>query len=359
MSEKFTGTIELTDSDGRTTISLDGESSGLTLGGNGSGTVVLKSSNDEESIRLDADSCSLELGGSQPGRVSLRDSLGRRTIRLDAKTGYAQVKGLAGDVSVGGRGEDGSLFLKTGDGQATVRLDAGASVEVGGSGQYGSLYLANASDKKMISMYGRSGEIVLYAGPRQESIRLSGETGNVHLGGSGHDGDLFLQNKDDETTIHLNGETGVVHIPNADCAEDFPVAAGTALEAGDVVVFDQTSALQRSAEAYDKRVAGVISGAGDTRPGIVLGRRQHRDVPSPRRGANTTRLPVALVGKVNCKVDARFGAIEVGDLLTTSPRPGHAMKAGDPAQSFGAVLGKALGALDAGDGMIPVLVVLR
>ena len=46
-----------------------------------------------------------------------------------------------------------------------------------------------------------------------------------------------------------------------------------------------------------------------------------------------------LVGKVFCKVD---GAIDVGDLLTTSQTPGHAMKATDPQRAFGAVIGKAL-----------------
>ncbi len=349
MARSFTGTVELTDSDGRTTISLDGESSGLTLGGNGDGTLELRSSSDDESIRLNADSCSLELGGSQPGRVSVRDSLGRKTIHLDGATGYVQLRGLAKDVRVGGHGEDGSLYLLTRDGESTVRLNAGANVELGGHGHYGCLYLVNGSNKKMISMYGRSGEIVLYSGPRQESIRLSGETGNVHLGGAGHDGDLFLQNKADETTIHLDGETGSVHVPNADCAEDFPLAEGVRLEAGDVVVFDDASALRRSARSYDKRVAGVISGAGDTRPGIVLGRGQ----------GSGPRLPVALVGKVNCKVDARFGAVDVGDLLTTSTRPGHAMKAIDQQRAFGAVLGKALRPLASGDGLIPVLVALR
>ena len=75
---------------------------------------------------------------------------------------------------------------------------------------------------------------------------------------------------------------------------------------------------ERSSEVFD------VSGAGDTRPGIVLGR-------DPKR---RDRLPVALVGRVNCRVDADAGAIEVGDLLTTSPRPGHAMKAHDPARAF-------------------------
>jgi hypothetical protein len=68
---------------------------------------------------------------------------------------------------------------------------------------------------------------------------------------------------------------------------------------------------------------------------------------------------VALLGKVYCKVDAQFGAVAVGDLLTTSPTAGHAMKAADPAQAFGAVIGKALRPLTAGQGLIPILIALQ
>ena len=107
--------------------------------------------------------------------------------------------------------------------------------------------------------------------------------------------------------------------------------------------------LQPSDDAYDKRVAGVISGAGDYKPGIVLDKRQ-----SPGN-----RQPVALMGKVFCKVDAQFGAIEVGDLLTTSPTPGHAMKTSDPLKAFGAVIGKALRPLTEGQGLIPILIALQ
>jgi hypothetical protein len=57
-------------------------------------------------------------------------------------------------------------------------------------------------------------------------------------------------------------------------------------------------------------------------------------------------------------VDGGYGAIEVGDLLTTSPTPGHAMKATDPSRAFGAVLGKALKPWAAGRGLIPILVAL-
>jgi hypothetical protein len=57
-----------------------------------------------------------------------------------------------------------------------------------------------------------------------------------------------------------------------------------------VVVLDDLGRVQLSARPYDNRVARVISGAGDYRPGLVLDRRQSA---GPRR-------PVALMGKVNC-----------------------------------------------------------
>jgi hypothetical protein len=65
------------------------------------------------------------------------------------------------------------------------------------------------------------------------------------------------------------------------------------------------------------------------------------------------------MGKVYCKVDATDAAIAVGDLLTTSRTPGHAMKAEDPVRAFGAVIGKALRPLSGGLGLVPVLVALQ
>jgi hypothetical protein len=70
-------------------------------------------------------------------------------------------------------------------------------------------------------------------------------------------------------------------------------------------------------------------------------------------------MPVSLMGKVYCKVDAQYAPIEVGDLLTTSPTPGHAMKAADPLKAFGTIVGKALRPLAAGKGLIPILVALQ
>jgi hypothetical protein len=140
-----------------------------------------------------------------------------------------------------------------------------------------------------------------------------------------------------------------VILTNADCAEDFDVAETAVSDPGTVMVLGEAGRLEHSQRAYDKRVAGVISGAGDYRPAIVLDRQ------APARD----RRAIALVGKVYCKVDATDAPIEVGDLLTTSPTPGHAMKASDPFKAFGAVIGKALRPLDGGRGLIPVLIALQ
>lgn len=135
----------------------------------------------------------------------------------------------------------------------------------------------------------------------------------------------------------------------SDCAEDFDIAPSTDIDPGTVMVLTDNGALQPSQTAYDKKVAGVISGAGEYRPGLILG----------RCGSSQDRAPLALLGKVYCKVDADFAPIAVGDLLTTSARPGFGMKATDSAQAFGAVIGKALKPLRAGQAMIPILVALQ
>lgn len=142
---------------------------------------------------------------------------------------------------------------------------------------------------------------------------------------------------------------GDVILEGADCAEHFDIADTAEITPGTVLVIGKEGALEESNQAYDRKVAGVVSGAGRFKPGIVLDKREHAE----------NRQPIALAGKVYCKVDAEFGAIEVGDLLTTSPTAGHAMKAQDPARAFGALLGKALGALPDGRGLIPVLVALQ
>jgi hypothetical protein len=141
---------------------------------------------------------------------------------------------------------------------------------------------------------------------------------------------------------------GDIRLLGADCAEFFEAQDASEIEAGAVLVIGDEGRLRPCDEPYDKRVAGVVSGAGGTRPAIIMD-----------NGAEAVGVPVALNGKVHCRVDAESAPIEVGDLLTTSATPGHAMKATDPARYFGTVLGKALAPLAAGCAALPVLVALQ
>jgi hypothetical protein len=143
--------------------------------------------------------------------------------------------------------------------------------------------------------------------------------------------------------------TGDVQLPGADCAEEFGVI-GPEVEPGCVMIIAEDQTLRQSEAAYDTRVAGVLAGGGDYQPGIVLDRCQD----TSRR-----RNQLSLMGKVFCKVDAQYSPVRVGDMLTTSPTPGHAMAVREPHRAFGAVIGKALRPLDSGLGMIPILIALQ
>jgi hypothetical protein len=131
-----------------------------------------------------------------------------------------------------------------------------------------------------------------------------------------------------------------------------PEAALGAEFAGMVVSIDpeRPGELEVSDRAYDRRVAGIVSGAGDVRTGMLMGQ-----AGSIADGAQ----PVALTGRVYCWVDADRGGVEPGDLLTTSQTPGHAMKASDASRGHGAILGKAMTALKSGKGLVLVLVNLQ
>ena len=107
--------------------------------------------------------------------------------------------------------------------------------------------------------------------------------------------------------------------------------------------------LKMSRRAYDKRVAGIVSGANGIKPGISM-----IDEEQLEPGEN-----VSLSGRVYVKANTSGGAIEPGDLLTTSDVPGEAMKASSHEHAQGAVIGKAMTALGLGEGMVLVLVTLQ
>ncbi|MBZ5509411.1 MAG: hypothetical protein LAO78_28490 [Acidobacteriia bacterium] len=140
-----------------------------------------------------------------------------------------------------------------------------------------------------------------------------------------------------------------VSLAGGDCAEEFDTAGTEKNDPGTVMVIDANGDLTPTRQPYDKHVAGVISGASELKAGIVL----------DRQSARRNRCVIALLGKVYCKVDAQYSEIDVGDLLTTSPTLGYAMRASDPLQSRGSVIGKALRPLKGGQGLIPILIALQ
>jgi hypothetical protein len=153
-----------------------------------------------------------------------------------------------------------------------------------------------------------------------------------------------------DSTTQSTAYTGVTC--GGDYAESVDVAGDRkSYEPGDVLVIaaESGSDVLKSAEPYSTLVAGIYS----TKPGTV-GRRQTTDAK-----ASKTEVPMAMVGIVPAKVSAENGPIKRGDLLVTSSTVGYAMKGTDRSRMLGAVVGKAMGNLNSGTGVIDVLVTLQ
>ena len=144
----------------------------------------------------------------------------------------------------------------------------------------------------------------------------------------------------------------VLHIMGgADLAENFEVTESD-VHPGMVVEIDPDNPgkLRIARRSYNRRVAGVVSGANELGVGMVLG-----ELPGAE---NAT--PIALSGRVWVYCDATEQAIEPGDMLTTAERPGHAQPVVDHTRANGAVIGKAMSRLAQGEtGMVLVLVNLQ
>jgi hypothetical protein len=164
----------------------------------------------------------------------------------------------------------------------------------------------------------------------------------------------------DDNVLAVDGAT--LRVPvlqitgGADLAEPFKVMAADESERiapGHVVSIDphRPGQLTLAAQGYDRKVAGIISGANGLATGMIMRAQGDTHADGDQ--------PVALTGRVWCWCDASYGAIECGDLLTTSDTPGHAMKIGDYSRAPGATIGKAMTPLASGRGMVLVLVSLQ
>jgi hypothetical protein len=143
--------------------------------------------------------------------------------------------------------------------------------------------------------------------------------------------------------------TGAIHMLGGDIAEDFDAEDGAVVLPGSVVCIADSGRVGVTTRPYDTTVIGIVAGAPGFRPAVRL--------DSTPNG--NTRLPVTLMGKVMCLVDATSAPVRAGDLLTSSETSGHAMKIISGERSVGAIVGKALRSLDRGRGLVPVLAMLR
>jgi len=303
-------------------ILLNGQSANISLGGGsgvGNGSINVKNRNDLDTIVLDGKDSTLTLSGYDGY------SEGQDTIVLN---------GVSGDITAGGVGASGTVKVTNSKGEETGKMEgSNGRLDLGGNNTTGATGI--------ISLKNSSGE---------EIIALDARSGNVLLGGAGASGDIFIKNENDIDTIRINGATGDIEFLNADFAEDFDVCEENIdiAKPGSVMILDENGKLALCHSEYDSKVVGIIAGAGSFKSGIVMDKNGHKN-----------RLPIAMMGKVYCLADAETSPIQVGDMLTTSQKTGHAMKVSDIGKAFGTVIGKALSGLSQGTGLIPVLVNLQ
>ena len=277
-----------------------------------------------------------------PGKIQMTETGTDVTIKLNADTAT---------ISAGGKGQDSELYLYHASGAAAVFLSTKPlhlmfRADAPPGQPFGPVMVNLKASTPELSLFGSSGGS---GDPHKATVHLRGSDAVIRAGGNGVDGRILVLGKDTKPRISLEGSAGDIVMSNADCAEEFDLNEAEEISPGAVMIIDESDRVRKCTSAYDKRVAGVLSGAGEYRPAIVLDQKA-----GPGR-----RIPIALVGKTYCQVDAQYAPVEVGDLLTTSPTAGFAMKATELHRAFGAVIGKALRPLSTGRGLIPILVALQ
>lgn len=319
------GSLTLNQADGSTGVSLLGDSGGA-------GYLSVRGTNGFTRASLDGS----DSGG---GSMRLYESDGTETLTATAQgNGNLYVRQGDGSTGVALYGNNG-----TGGGGVTVFRDDGTFA--------GQLTVANATqDDGYLGLANRAGATRFYARASSSSDSQGGYVGIRNAAGV----ETITLNGDNDaagdgriTTMELQITGG------SDLSEQFDITASEARPLpGMVVCIDPKNPgqLMLSSRAHDRTVAGIVSGAGGVKPGMLMGQ---------RGTAADGKHPVALTGRVYCWMDASHGAIEPGDLITTSDTPGHGMKVLHHTQAQGAILGKAMTGLAEGKGLVLVLVSLQ
>jgi hypothetical protein len=235
-----------------------------------------------------------------------------------------------------GRGASGFGGYFVGSGTYAHGLEAhgngdGIRAYAGGTYKSGVYAVANGSS-------GYGGYLVATAGDGTGIYAEGGSSGRAAY----FRGNVVISSRSTGATVMELGE-------GLDYAEGFNVQDKSRVSGGTVLAIDPKNPgrLTMADRPYDTRVAGIAAGAKSLGSGVRLGAGQYD-------------VDIALAGRVYCNVDATYGEVSPGDLLTTSPTPGYAMAVGDHGRAQGAILGKAMESLSKGSkGQILVLVTLQ
>lgn len=295
------GQMQVLANDGNYTVNIQGDSGGA-------GLISVANTNGSTRAFIDGHGT---YGG---GEISVYDHSGTETVEIVGQQ----------SSTLGSR-----ITMRQSSGVASLTLDG----EYGGAGEGSAITLNNGAGSIRLRLEGDqndAGYVVVYGTNGLANITLNGQSSG--------------QGRITCDILQING--------GSDLSEQFDIAGARAPEPGDVVVIDAENPgkLLVSTQPYDHAVAGIVSGAGGVRTGMLMGQSG-----TPADGKHA----VALTGRVYVKADASKGAIRPGDLLTTSSVPGHAMKVTDHSQANGTILGKAMSALPAGRGLVLVLVSLQ
>ncbi|MBI2198560.1 MAG: hypothetical protein HYU42_08175 [Candidatus Rokubacteria bacterium] len=357
----------LTIADTTPAIRLDhaGTSSGafdIQVSDNGSSPVldVLDAGSADVLLRILRSSGRVGIGTTSPGR-KLTVAGSAPALRLD----HVGTRSGAFDIEVSDNGASPVLdVVNAGSGDVLLRV-VRASGNVGiGTETPTSARLQVDSSANTPTFAAIASKDSGYAGTVIRGVAARGGDSEYYLmslENGGGAGSLFVVRGDGRVGIGTTAPSAKLHVAG-DAQVDGNIAAkyqdiaewvrtGERLPGGAVVAIDETqpNRVVLASRPYDTRVAGVVS----ERPGVLLGE------------AAEDKAKVAHSGRVKVKVDARYGAVAIGDLLVTSPTAGHAMRSapvdlgGMQVHRPGTLLGKALEPLPEGQGEILVLLMLQ
>jgi hypothetical protein len=239
-------------------------------------------------------------------------------------------------------GGDSVVWIGSGAGTNTARINFGywagfdsSTWNLGRWGSDGSFRLSDFSN-------GSEAPRVCVDLGGQVGIGTTAPSALLTVGAAGGTGNKMTVNGD----VNVTGNIAAKY---QDVAEWVP--ASEPMQAGTVVVVERgaDNTVTPSTQAYDTRVAGVVS----AQPGVVLG------------VSGSSKSLIATTGRVKVRVDASAGPIHAGDLLVTGDKTGMAMRSepieinGRKFHQPGTIIGKALESREQGQGEILVLLSLQ